>query len=289
MNQLIVSVAGFTIKLQSDNNIMSVENGYVPFILNDYTGHIDIMIHAKEGIASDHLAEANLLFEARNEVQKFFSIYKHGQSYKIIVFNQQEVNQVQQVALVNHDFSEWTVYSNSPKDNTAVYPLQYPLGPLVFYYLTVKYDAIMIHGSGLFDGEKGRLFSGFSGVGKSTMARLWQQSSCTIINDDRLIIRKEKDGYVMHNTPMFYADNPKCAPLNSINLIKHAPENMIKKLNGATAVSRVMANCIQHGYNNVFIEHHLTFLTSLCSKLAIFDVGFKPDPSIVDFIKINES
>ena len=288
LDPIIISVAGFTIKLISQSADISLEEGYTPFVLPKYKGKADILINAIPGIPEELLQRAELLFEGSNELQKFFSVYKFGQSYKIIVYNQQNINSVQQVAVVSDDFSEWKVYSNLLNDSNAVCPLQYPLGPLVLYYLTVKYDAIMIHASGCFDGQKGRIFSGFSGVGKSTMSRLWQQSNCVIVNDDRLIIRKESDGYVMHNTPMFYADMPKKAPLNSINLIRHSPENTIKKLSGATAVSRVMVNCIQHGYNKEAIGHHLTFLSQLCGQVSVYEVGFKPDISIVDFIKANE-
>jgi hypothetical protein len=89
----------------------------------------------------------------------------------------------------------------------------------------------------------------------------------------------------MHNTPMYYVDIPKEKPLHSIYLICHSRENIINKLSGATAVSRLMAYCIQHGYNSIILQHHLEFLTQLCSKVSIYEVGFKPDTEIVDLIK----
>jgi hypothetical protein len=292
LNSLFLSIAGFKIKVQSESIAdIALEEGYAPFFVSDYSYKPDVIINAIKGIPNDLLKKEHLLFEAKNQQLIFFSIYQLGAFYKVITYDQshrdefpQSINIVQQVAILNNELNEWKIYCNQDANN-KINPLLYPLGPLVLYYITVKFDAIMLHSSGVFDGAQGRLFSGFSGVGKSTMAGLWQKAGSKIINDDRLIIRKNNNGYTMHNTPMFYIDIPKEAPLNSIFLIHHSAENTINKLNGAMAVSRIMAHCIQHGYNNNFIQHHLEFLSQLCNNISVYDVGFKPDISIVDFIK----
>ena len=285
MNSKIICIAGFNIRLQSEKaDNIAIEEIYLPFVSTDETKSTDIVINTVNGIPNELINDKNLLFEAKDQQQKYFSIYRHEQSYKFIVYNQKTDNQIQQIALLSKNFSEWVIYFNTLESN-IVYPLSYPMGPLIFYYLTVKYNAIMIHASGVFDGEKGRIFTGFSGAGKTTMAYLWQKSGNRIINDDRLIIRKENDGYFMYNTPMFYTDIPKKTLLHSVNLICHAPENFVAKLKGAKAVSRLMAFCIQHGYNNSFIEHHLEFLSELCTYLPVYEVGFVPDEKIVNYIK----
>ncbi len=286
MNSKIICIAGFNIRLQSEKaDNIALEESFLPFVLTNDSKSIDLLINTINGIPPELMNDENLLFEAKDQQQKYFSIYQHEQSYKFIVYNQRADNEIQQIALLNKNFSEWIIYKNSHEENNVVYPLSYPMGPLVFYYLTVKYNAIMIHASGVFDGEKGRIFTGFSGAGKTTMAYLWQKSGNRIINDDRLIIRKENADYFMYNTPMFYTDISKKTLLNSINLIYHAPDNIVARLNGAKAVSRIMAFCIQHGYNNRFIEHHLEFLSELCSYLPVYEVGFLPDEKIVNYIK----
>ncbi|MGD0711634.1 MAG: hypothetical protein ABR968_10710 [Bacteroidales bacterium] len=289
MKTQFLSIAGFKIKMQSENIAgIAFEEGYPPFFISYHSYKPDVIICAFNGIPNDLLTKNDLLFEAKNQQQDFFSIYRQGDSYKFIIYDQQDMKIVQQVAILNNALTEWIVYCNADS-NGKINPLLYPLGPLVLYYLTVKSDAIMLHASGVFDNEKGRIFSGFSGAGKSTMAGLWQKSGSLIINDDRLIIKKNKEAYTMHNTPMPYADIPKEAPLHSVYLIRHAAENTIKKINGAMAVSGIMAYCIQHGYNNDFIQHHLEFLSHLCEHISVFDVGFKPDIEIVDFISLNYS
>ena len=288
MESKIISVAGFKIKLQAEDiaNI-ALEQAYEHFIIPDIFLKEDVLIKSFIGIPDNLLSHDNIIFEAKDQQQKYFSIHQFEQSYKFIIYNQQSINQVQQIAVLNKDFSEWIIYSNSIKNNNITFPLLYPMGPLVLYYLTVKYNAIMIHASGVFDGENGRIFTGFSGVGKSTMANLWLQSGCEIINDDRLFIRNQNGKYFMYNTPMFYSDLPKKSPLNAIYLIKHANTNTIQKISGVSAVSQLMAFCIQHDFNKSFIEHHLNFLSHLCNKIPVCKIGFLPDKHIIDYIKIH--
>ncbi len=281
-----LSIAGYKIRLQSEwSKLISLEESYKPFCLSTKNISADVVVHSYSEIPSRLLKPLDLLFEARNNGQTFFSIYRQGLSYKFFIYDQKKINKIQQVAILDDDLCKWDVYSKPQNQNGEIFPLLYPLGPLVLYYLTVKSDAVMMHASGIFDGEKGRLFTGFSGAGKSTMAYLWQKSGAKIINDDRLIIRKEKGDYVMYNTPMMYVDIPKRAPLNSIHLIKHASENSMEKIGGAAAVSQLMAFCIQHNFNSSFIERHLTFISELCNQIPIYKTGFVPKSEIIDFIK----
>jgi dephospho-CoA kinase len=75
----------------------------------------------------------------------------------------------------------------------------------------------------------GRVFSGVSGIGKSTMAEIWRNIGAQVINDDRLIIRIVKDGsIVMFNTPMTYSDSYKSTPLNHLYLPFHSKEKCLE-------------------------------------------------------------
>jgi len=283
-----ISIAGFNIRLQADDKeMLSLEEGYLSFISPRKFESADVVIKSYGGIPDNLLNTSDLLFEAKNDEQKFFSIHHQGEAYRFIIFDQQLHDKIQQVAILDKDLCEWKVYSDLT-EKKELFPLLYPLGPIVLYYLTLKSEAIMMHASGIFEHNRGRLFTGFSGAGKSTMAYLWQKSGAKIINDDRLIIRKENGKYVMYNTPMFYIDVPKKAPLNSVYLIKHGQSNNLEKIKGAAAVSGLMAFCVQHNYKSEFIERQLAFLTELCNTIPVYDTGFLPDTSIVDFIKNNE-
>lgn len=228
------------------------------------------------------------VFEAKNDLQRFYTIYRTGNGLGFILYNQQSIDEIQQIALLDNTFSHWKVFS-SPESDGSLMPLKYPMGPIVMYYLTVNSPAVLIHASCIFDGLKGRLFTGFSGNGKSTMSKIWADAGNLVINDDRLIIRKGENGYVVYNTPMYYIDRPKNAPLDAIHLISHSPVNKIKKQSGALAISKVMAFCIQNNYDKEYIHNHLNFLSDLCTHVPVYELGFVPDTNVINFVRINET
>jgi len=279
-----LSIADFAIQLHSES-LIELEDGYLPFLKNT-DNKPDINIECIAGWPEFSFDETQKVFEAKNEVQKFYTIYSINSELGFVIYNQQ-TNEIQQIALLNEHFTHWKVYSE-PLDN-IIMPLKYPMGPIIMHYMTLTSDAVMMHASCAFDGEKGRMFSGFSGAGKSTMSMIWSEAGSQIINDDRLIIRKTETGFNVHNTPMYYKDMPKVAPLSAVYLISHSPENKIKKLVGAMAVTRVMAFCIQNNFDKQFIQKRLGIFTEISMQVPIYDLGFVPNQSVVHFIKAHEA
>lgn len=286
-NSINITIADFFIKLNSESNI-ELEEGYLPFLSLEDKAEADVTIHCYLGLPANLFKQEDLVFEAKNEIQKFYSIFRSGKYLGFIIYNQEIKDKIQQIAFLDESYSHWKVYSD-PASDSSLWPLKYPLGPIVMHYLTVKSDAVMIHASCIFDGSKGRIFTGFSGNGKSTISKLWADAGNLIINDDRLIIRKSDSGYKAYNTPMYYKDIPKNTSLDAIYLISHSSENRMKKLSGALAVSKVMAFCIQNNFEQKQIQNHLDFLSELCSHIPIFELGFVPDSSVVNFILANEN
>lgn len=272
-----ISIADICIHLHSET-IIELESGYIPFLADENaTPEIDAVCFDK--IPAIDLNKMSLAFEARNENQRFYSIYKSEKGLCFAIYNQQNINEIQQIAYLNPDFTQWVIYSNGRM------ALKYPMGPIIMHYLTLYTDAVLMHASCAFDGEKGRMFSGFSGVGKSTMSKIWASSGAQIINDDRLIIRKVDNQFLVYNTPMYYDDDSKKCPLSAIYLISHSPENKILKVKGALAVSKVMAFCIQNNFEREFISKRLQLFAEICSAADIYELGFVPTSEVIDFVK----
>jgi hypothetical protein len=167
-------------------------------------------------------------------------------------------------------------------------PMEYPLDALILYYLTIFYGDIMIHASGINNAGRGYLFSGVSGKGKTTLAKLWYKTGATVINDDRLILRKNGGGYVMHNIPFYIDDEPRVSPVHKIYLIGHGQENRQELMRGASAVSHVVANCIQQNWSREIIAQLLGSVSIMCSTLPVFMLSFVPDRRIIEYILENE-
>lgn len=283
--ELFLKIADFQIHLLSDTELI-LEEGYAPFVVSQPNEHPELKVVCKTGLPSIDLSDSKPLFEAENEIQKFYSIYQYSDGYIFVNYNQEQINTIQQIAYLNIEMTEWQVFSTSECSN---FPLKYPFGPLMMHYLTVKYHAVMIHASCVSNGNKGRIFTGFSGNGKSTMAGIWAKNGYTIVNDDRIIIRRTEKGYVAHNTPMYYSDLPKETHLDGLFLISHSPINQINIIEGAVAISRVLAFCIQNNYDKQLINNHLTFIADMCAQVPVYDLGFVPNSAVVNFVLENEA
>jgi hypothetical protein len=144
----------------------------------------------------------------------------------------------------------------------------------------------VIHASGIKDGSDGYLFTGVSGIGKSTMSGLWKQKGATVINDDRLWLHKSNGVWHIFNTPMqYYAQKPLMTPLNKAFLLRQSPKNKYAVVSGTQGSMRLMANCIQHLYNKDMIAAHLDRIVDLTANVPVYDLGFKPDTDVVELIR----
>jgi len=279
-------IADFTIRLFGDSPIY-MDEGYAPFLKVAKDCIPDMDVECISGIPANLFDGCETLFEAKSDLQRFYSVVKYENGLGFKLYNQQTRDEIQQLAILDETYKHWKIYSE-PMEDGQLHPMKYPMGPIMLYYLVVNNNAIMIHASGVFDGAKGRIFTGFSGTGKSTMAEQWKACGSSIVNDDRMIIRKGVDGFYMHNTPMYYFDLPKSAPLLAIHLIRHFPENITQRITGAKAVSKVMAFCIQNNFDKQFIQNYIGFITDLCDSVGIYETGFVPDHSIVRYLQTHE-
>lgn len=280
-HQLYLSIAGFSICLHAECQLM-LDDGFTHFTV-DSTQEADITIECRNNDSLPPFENAEKVFTSANDELKFYEIYRRGDDLIFRVFDQQNQTCIQQTALLDGGLKRWIIWSE--ETDGVLEPLVFPMAPILLHYAVLTADAVMMHASGVFDGEKGRLFSGFSGAGKSTISGIWKQQGNLLINDDRLIIRKEKGEYFMYNTPMYYPDDNKKSPLHAVFLIRHAPENVINRMAGAAAVSSVMAFSIQNNYDTRFVQHHLDFFANMCSQIPVFQLGFVPDEKVVNFIK----
>jgi hypothetical protein len=182
---------------------------------------------------------------------------------------------------------EWDLWIDG--SGKATDPVEYPLDGLILYYLTVIHGDIMIHASGVNNAGHGYIFSGVSGKGKTTMARLWDRAGATIIHDDRLILRDNGNGYMMYNTPVYQNDKPSESQLTRIFIIEHGEKNELIPVSGASAVSLVIANCIQHNWDPEIITGLLGSVSAMCAEIPVARLRFIPDLSVIEHILENEA
>jgi hypothetical protein len=284
----VLTVADYFVKISSEENVpVFFEEGYSNFLQLEEEDNYDASVVCHAGLPDKSTYEGEVIFDAVLDKQRLWQVVRTKTERAFIVFNPNKIEEIQQVAFLNEASTEWQVYSHVLKQNedSFISPLSYPLGALILYYLTLNSNAFMIHASGVWDGETGRIFSGFSGVGKSTMAKIWEEEGAHIVNDDRLIVREVNGEYFMYNTPMPYADLNKQAQVSKFYFPFHAKKNSAEKLSGAQGLTQLMAFCFQHNYDKKYTEHLITQLERITQHASTYKLGVVPTPSIIDFIR----
>ncbi|MFN2313580.1 MAG: hypothetical protein ABR531_03935, partial [Bacteroidales bacterium] len=174
-------------------------------------------------------------------------------------------------------------------DRLTVNPLPYPVDGLLLYFLSTAMGDIMIHGSGVISGGRGWIFTGRSGSGKTTIAGIFDRAGDRVIHDDRLILRREEKGWVMHSTPVYRNDEPRSAAVDHMWGIAHGRSNISTPVTGAGAVAMVLSNCVQQNRDREAASRLAFAVEVLVSSVRVSRLSFLPDASMRDYLIARES
>lgn len=295
MRKYNLNIAGYKIRFENTSDdteiipsqrfskYISTENKY-DFLIRIQSGKTILPDSAVKVFDAPYVEEINNIRIKKSD--DFWSVFQyHDDLFITVTFPDQDEERSAVLKFSLHT-REWELRINNP--GKSFNPMEYPLDGLILYYLTVISGDIMIHGSGVNYNGLGYLFSGISGRGKTTMAKLWDDHGATIIHDDRLIIRKSETGYSMYNTPVYRNEEPRESHIDRIFLIEHGTKNEMIPVKSAAAIGLVMANCIQHNWDQDIIEGLLDSVLQVCSDVPVYKLRFKPDSSIIEFLLKNE-
>ncbi len=119
---------------------------------------------------------------------------------------------------------------------------------LLFAFTALKYKALELHASVVVKDEKGYLFLGKSGTGKSTHSRMWQEAfdDAWLLNDDNPVVRIEDDGVWVYGSP--WSGKTPCyknarARVGAFVRLHQAPRNSITKARPSKAYVEIYGSC----------------------------------------------
>lgn len=297
MSKYHLNIANYIIELNSkeidlipgrrfQNYIVHVAplNSKVNLKLNVFKGSGEIPSGAVRVLQAPFVEEREGMRISRSP--EFWSVWKDGNINFIKVSHTEDAKHKSSVLKFSLDSREWDLWIEGSGNSAD--PLEYPLDGLILYYLTVINGDILLHASGVNYKGKGYIFSGVSGNGKTTMAMIWDKAGAKVIHDDRLAIRADGENFKLYNTPVYDNDEPRFSRLNSIYIIDHGKVNRSVQVAGASAISLIMANCIQHNWDPLIIAGLLRTVSGLCSTIPVYELEFVPDESIIEYILNNE-
>jgi hypothetical protein len=148
-----------------------------------------------------------------------------------------------------------------------------------------------VHGCAVSRNGQGFLFSGPSGTGKSTIAKL--SSDFKILNDELVIVNRSNGNYVVSSSPFkgdFKNNINGSVPLSALFLIKHGKKNMIRKITKTEFVTRFVREVIYSDSllstkkKESFLEM-MDFCSGIAEIVPFYELAFLPDKSFWECIK----
>lgn len=153
----------------------------------------------------------------------------------------------------------------------------------------IQRNRLILHASLLNTQFGGLVFSGPSGIGKSTQAGLWEEyEGAEQINGDRPILYKKENVWMGYGSP--YAGSSKCyvnkgVPVRAIMLLAQGEDCRIMPLRKSEAFREIFRNCTVYSWDREFVERVITLVTELVSDIPIYRLICTPDQRAVEAVK----
>ncbi len=182
---------------------------------------------------------------------------------------------------VDISYLEWGQPFVSPMDNAFFH--------LGFEGLLIRRGRICFHAACIRTELGGILFSGPSGIGKSTQARLWQDHrGAALINGDRPILQRSGEGFLAWGSP--YAGSSKCyvnesVPITAMVFLSQAPENRIRRLKPNEAFRQIYSGLTMYSWDPEFTRLGCDLAIAMAQEIPCYSFGCRKDASAVDFLE----
>lgn len=189
----------------------------------------------------------------------------------------------QEILGADGDWAHNILYCNYYKDPRFTLPLAAICSRFAMF------DTLLLHGSLVDWCGNGIAFTGFSGVGKTTQAELWQKyEKAEIINGDKVFIRdKGREVYAYglpwHGSSDYCLD--KSVPLKGIVALRQGAENKITRLNSIQCMEYFMPHIFLPNWDKNSLSFALKTLDSIIEKVPVWLLECRPDEEAVKLTK----
>lgn len=148
----------------------------------------------------------------------------------------------------------------------------------------LKFEGMYLHSSAVELNGDAYLFSGPCGRGKSTHARLWQQtfgSAAQVFNDDKPALRRHNGVWYAYGTPWCGKDGinqNKKVPIAGICFLKQAQENKMRRLSPSEAMQKIMAQTMWRFKSVNYLDKVLDLVDKLVREIPVYELENRPEP-----------
>lgn len=193
------------------------------------------------------------------------------------------------VAVCNSDHTHITIY-NTPRDEARIRESGFeslslfPTDQIWLAPVLADRQACILHSAGVILNGQGLVFVGHSDAGKSTTATMLK-GSAEILCDDRIIVRRWKNGFRVHGT-WSHGDvpdvSPASAPLRAVLFLHQDTRNEIVPLDDKKEIwKRLLATLIKPAVTSEWWQKELDVLEQIVNQVPCYTMHFDKSSEIV--------
>lgn len=155
--------------------------------------------------------------------------------------------------------------------------------------ILLREKRMLLHASCIDTPYGGLLFSGPSGMGKSTQANLWcKYAQAVQINGDRPVISKAEDGWRAWGSPYAgssgYHVNESCC-IRAVFVLHQSRENRAVKLRKAGAFSALYKEMIVNSWDAEYVLCLSDLIGKFVNAIPVYRLFCAADSTAVDYVK----
>jgi hypothetical protein len=151
-----------------------------------------------------------------------------------------------------------------------------------YAFASAPHNTLMIHASVIRNDDKGYLFLGLSGTGKSTHSQLWLEhiKGSELLNDDNPILRIENQEIRVYGSP--WSGKTPCyrntfAVVGGFVRLYQAPHNKIQLLTPLKGFAQILSSCSLMKWDKTILDGITATLSSLSMQAPTYQLDCLPD------------
>ena len=292
-NAMHMEIAGvhFTVRCQYPLLVDKLPETYRQFLMDTVSPGADIHVNVliETGTMPDTGRMTNIFDGGES-----WSMWQNSDSYFVTLHSPALDGKLLWAAKFNSSAKKVTVYpgdilTDRNSEGVGIFnPFSYPLDQILLMYFLEKKEGALFHAAGININGKGYIFPGKSGAGKTTLSRQFVAKNYSgLLSDDRIVIRKIDNRFMAFGTP--WPGEAGIAVNKSVNLsgiffITQANSNRIEEIKPQKALERLLPVVSIPWYDKEVMIRILDFCEDVISNIPAYELFFKPDTEVADFL-----
>lgn len=277
-NSIYVKVAELVVGIVPNDNSWSVPSNYKPFLC-DLTDEEAFLMEIRldcEPIDVDGLKPL-AVFDELGFVQKLYERNCGGYMYQVFdASGNLAATMTSDERFLHNDV--WVA-----RENRDLADFGFNNVMMVAYAFSAAYrDVLLMHSSVVLKDEKGYMFLGKSGTGKSTHSSLWLKHipDTALLNDDNPVVRLTNGEVVVFGSP--WSGKTPCykqqsAIVGALVLLEQKPYNKIGLESVVSALSALLGSCSIMMWDKPSYNRQINTMSQVLAKIPVFHLECLPD------------